>query len=80
MEAYDPTYPEQTSTATVDLNILRNENRPQWTHEVPVRVTIDETEPLGYVVTDEPHAEDGDGVSIMTKLQVVLFHIVFPMN
>ena len=60
--AFDDLYPEQTSTATVEINVLRNQNRPSWTNQVPIRVTINETEPLGYLVTDEPNAVDADGV------------------
>ena len=61
--AYDDLYPEGTSTATVDVTMQRNENRPRWQHEVPIRVTIKETEPVGYVVTNKPRAVDQDGVS-----------------
>lgn len=61
--AYDNIYPEQTSTATVEITIQRNENGPKWTHEIPLRLTINETEPLGYIVTNQPKATDPDGVS-----------------
>ena len=61
--AFDNTYPEGTSTATVDVTVQRNLNRPKWTHETPIRLTIKETVPLGYVVTDKPNATDPDGVS-----------------
>ncbi len=61
--AYDDLYPEGTSTATVDVTMQRNENRPRWQHETPLRVTIRETVPNGFVVTDKPRAADQDGVS-----------------
>ncbi len=63
MQAYDDLYPGGTSTATVDVTMQRNENRPRWQHETPIRVTIKETEPMGFVVTDKPRAVDQDGVS-----------------
>ena len=62
MAAYDDVYPMMTSTAAVEVTMQRNENRPKWTHEIPLRLTIKETEPLGYVVTDKPNATDADGV------------------
>ena len=61
--SYDDLYPEGTATATVEVTMQRNENRPAWRHETPIRVTIKETEPLGYVVTDKPNAVDPDKVS-----------------
>ena len=66
--AFDDVYPSQTSTATVDVNMLRNENRPSWTHATPINVKIRETEPLGYLVTDQPNAVDADGVSRLSVL------------
>ena len=66
--AYDDLYPEGTSTATVDVTMQRNENRPRWQHETPIRVIIKETEPVGYVVTDKPRATDQDGVTTFYKL------------
>jgi hypothetical protein len=43
--------------------MIRNENRPQWNNEVPLRLKIRETEPLGYVITDVINATDPDNVS-----------------
>lgn len=62
MSAYDDVYPEQTSTATVFVRILRNEKKPRWQHESSLRYTISETVALGYVVTDRPRATDEDKV------------------
>ena len=62
--AYDDIYPEQSATATIDIQMQRNENRPQWTNETPLRVTIRETEPLGYIISSEPNATDADGVNV----------------
>ena len=58
--AYDDVFPSQRTTATVEVSVLRNEQRPRWTHENPLRVSISELLPLGAVVTDTPNAEDAD--------------------
>jgi protocadherin Fat 4 len=65
--AYDNIYPEQTSTATVEITMQRNENRPTWSHESTLRLTINETEPLGYLVTNKPNATDADGDKVVYK-------------
>ena len=44
--------------------MLRNEHRPAWTHATPLRLSISERQPLGYIVTDVPNASDEDGVSV----------------
>ena len=62
--AHDDIYPRAVATATVEVTMLRNENRPTWSHETPLRLTLNEREPLGYVVTDVPEATDLDGVSL----------------
>jgi len=64
VEAYDDVYPEQTSTATININMIRNENRPQWTNNVPLNIKIRETDPLGYIITDVINATDADKVSL----------------
>lgn len=63
--AFDDIYPKQTSTATVEVNMIRNLNRPEWKMETPVEVTIKETDSIGSVVTDVIRAEDPDGVRLM---------------
>ncbi len=60
MAAFDDLYPEQTSTATIDINMIRNENRPRWNNEVPLRITISETLPMGAIVTSQINATDLD--------------------
>ena len=62
MSAYDDVYPLETSTATVSVTMLRNENNPRWQHESSLRYTVSETVPLGHVVTDRPRATDSDKV------------------
>ena len=73
--AYDDLYPGQVSTATVEVEMQRNENRPSWINEVPIRVTIKETEPLGYVINDEINAVDRDGVSYFLCVWNAIVHV-----
>ena len=38
--AHDDIYPRAVATATVEVTMLRNENRPTWSHETPLRLTL----------------------------------------
>ncbi len=67
MAAFDSIYPEQTSTATVEVNVLRNEARPRWLMQHPIEVKIKETEQIGTEIV-MVEAQDPDGVSDMRNL------------
>ena len=43
--------------------MLRNEQGPKWQMETPLSLTIQETIPVGSVLTDAIKAKDDDGVS-----------------
>ena len=77
VKSFDDLYPEQTSTASIAINMIRNENRPKWTNEVPLRLTISETLPLGYVLTDVINATDADNVCVFINAPIKLLIINF---
>lgn len=53
-------YPEDRGTATVTVEVNRNENQPQWINSETVRETISDRVVLGYTVTDKVKATDAD--------------------
>ena len=61
--SYDNLYPDNQATATVTIEVSRNENKPRWTNENPIRIEVNETVPLGYVISNEIAAIDDDNVS-----------------
>ena len=71
IKAYDDVFPAQSSTATIDVRMQRNEHRPEWQHDTSLRYKIRETVPLGYVISEKPRATDRDGVSHATPTSTV---------
>lgn len=60
--AFDTIFPANTATCVVDVTVRRNEHTPAWVNSVPVRETVNETVPLGYIITSSLRAVDLDNV------------------
>ena len=62
MKAYDVSYPEQTSTATVAIEVSRNDAAPIFSSDTDYNTEIAENHQLGSSVL-QLQAEDLDEVS-----------------
>ena len=73
MSAYDNIFPEDTSTAAIFVQVMRNQLSPVWVNNVPILVTINETAPLGYIVSSAISAVDPDNVCRRIRLDYLKF-------
>ncbi|KAK7482291.1 hypothetical protein BaRGS_00026419 [Batillaria attramentaria] len=65
IRAYDTAYPEDYVEENVLFTVTRNEDGPEFNYPTPISVTIEETEPVGRIITIV-NATDNSGQDILT--------------
>ena len=73
MQAYDTAYPDQLSTATVPIQVTRNEFAPIFS-SAEYHVSLAENHRLGSSVLTVSAADD-DQVGVLTILQTFADHV-----